>query len=221
MGMATRSRRLHLFGQGFPPPISWACWTRQSGRRSYTRLVLWVSFRDTRLDRDSCTRRFDVVSVGRSWFATPAPSSSTRFVCALWLRPSCPCAGVQVSGVRLGFAEGPDRRWRARFTSSRPDVGPAAIRGLIVSFLLTNAGLSSRERESLRDTFRGTERNPTGCARTPNVAATNREHRPPCQNRRNPLRATSYRDHAARPRCGVAVNELRPSLSRKPVDLRE
>jgi hypothetical protein len=35
------------------------------------------------------------------------------------------------------------------------------------------------------------------------------------------LRATDYRDHAARPRYDVAVNQIRPSLSRKPVDLPE
>jgi len=77
----------------------------------------------------------------------------------------------------------------------------------------------TREREGSRRLHSGFERNPPGYDRPPNVTATNRERRPPRRIRRNPLRATSYRDHAARPRCGVAVNENAPSLSRKPVDL--
>jgi len=79
----------------------------------------------------------------------------------------------------------------------------------------------TRERESSRRLHSGFERNLPGYDRTPNVTATNRERVPPRRNRRNPLRATGYRDHAARPRCGVAVNVIRPSLSRKPVNLPE
>jgi len=79
----------------------------------------------------------------------------------------------------------------------------------------------TRERESSKRLHSGFERNLPGYDRTPNAAATNRERRPPRRNRRNPLRATPYRDHAAGPPCGVAVNGIRPSLSRKPVDLPE
>ena len=79
----------------------------------------------------------------------------------------------------------------------------------------------TRERESSRRLHSGFERNPPGYDRTPNVTATNRERRPSRRNCRNPLRATSYRDHAARPRCGVAVNGIRPYLSRKPAQLPE
>ena len=63
-----------------------------------------------------------------------------------------------------------------------------ALGGLIIIVLLTNRGLLTRERESLSGTFRGTERNPTGCARTPNVTATNRERGRRRENRRKPLR---------------------------------
>jgi hypothetical protein len=76
----------------------------------------------------------------------------------------------------------------------------------------------TRERESSRRLHSGFERNLPGYDRTPNVTATNRERRTPRRNRRNPLRATGYRDHSARPRGGVAVNVKRPSLSRLPVD---
>lgn len=60
--------------------------------------------------------------------------------------------------------------------------------GLIAFQPLTNWGLSSRERESLRGTLVGTERNPTGCARTPNVMPTNRERGPGRENGRKPWR---------------------------------
>lgn len=78
----------------------------------------------------------------------------------------------------------------------------------------------TRERESSRRCHAGIERNPPGYGRTPNDTATNRERVPPRQKRRNPLWATVYRDHAARPRCGVADDGIGHSLSRKPVQLR-
>ena len=74
----------------------------------------------------------------------------------------------------------------ASLTTYRRRVRVVPIRGLIVFFLLTNGGLLTRERESLRGTFRGTERNPVGCARTPNATPTNRERGRRRKMRRKP-----------------------------------
>ena len=51
----------------------------------------------------------------------------------------------------------------------------SAFGGLDAITLLTNGGMLTRERESSRRFHSGSERNLAGCARTPNVTATNRE----------------------------------------------
>ena len=79
----------------------------------------------------------------------------------------------------------------------------------------------TRERESSRRFHAGFERNLPGYDRTPNVTATNRERDRRSEDRRNPLRATGYGDHAAGPRFNASVNQNAPSLSRTPVNLPE